>query len=166
MSSSLHIEFQELYWSTFIVVSLITTNPYFNVISGGRGQLYIEPWWWAEGTTGASRTTPLSIPEGVTIWVENSISTTSRPVSLNYACLAEVVLARKWGNSGSIGTSADTGACCLYIGILFTNTTSKGPDVLTGGAMRYAYSMHRHRHCWLTDQNQGRPLHGIQSGSQ
>ena len=47
MSSSLHIEFQELYWSIFIVVSLITTNPYLNVISGGRGQLYIEPYaWW------------------------------------------------------------------------------------------------------------------------
>ena len=40
-----------------------------------------------------------------------------------------------------ISTSTDTEAHCLYVGILFTNTTSKGPDVLTGGATHYANSI-------------------------
>ena len=45
MSSSLHIEFNELYWSVFISNGLITTDPDLDVISCGRRQLYIEPWW-------------------------------------------------------------------------------------------------------------------------
>ena len=41
-----------------------------------------------EGTTGASGTTPLSIPQGVTIWPENRMLSTV----ISYACFIEVVL--------------------------------------------------------------------------
>ena len=45
MSSSFDVELYELYWSVFVSTSLITTDPDFNVVSCGRRQLYIEPWW-------------------------------------------------------------------------------------------------------------------------
>ena len=79
MSSSLHIEFNELYRSIFISNLLISTDPDLNVISCGRRQLYIEPWWRVEGATGASGATSLSIPQGVTIWPETE--STSIPQS-------------------------------------------------------------------------------------
>ena len=45
MFSLFHIEFHELYWRIFISNTFITTDPDLNVISCGRRQLYIEPWW-------------------------------------------------------------------------------------------------------------------------
>jgi len=44
VSSSPHIEFNELYRRIFILNS-ITTESDFNVIGRGIGQLYIEPRW-------------------------------------------------------------------------------------------------------------------------
>ena len=43
--SSLDIKFHELYRSIFPFNPFITTDPDLNVISCGRRQLYIEPWW-------------------------------------------------------------------------------------------------------------------------
>ena len=39
------VKFNELYWSIFIVNTLISTDPDLNVISCGRRQCYVEPWW-------------------------------------------------------------------------------------------------------------------------
>ena len=69
----LHIEFHELYRCVFISNPLITTDPDLNVIGCGRMQFYIEPWWWVDGATHARGTTPLSIPQRVTIWPENTM---------------------------------------------------------------------------------------------
>ena len=69
----LHIEFHELYRRVFISNPFITADPDLNVISWGGRQFYIESWWWVEGATGARGTTPLSIPQGVTIWPENTM---------------------------------------------------------------------------------------------
>ena len=91
MSSLLHIEFHELYWSIFISNPFITKAPDFNVISCQGRQLYIEPRWWVEGATGASRTTPLSIPQGITVWIENTCTI----VIYYYAQLAQVVTTHK-----------------------------------------------------------------------
>ena len=53
---------------------MTTTDSDLNVISRGERQSYIEPWWRVEGATGASGTTPLSIPKGITIRIEQTIS--------------------------------------------------------------------------------------------
>ena len=45
MSSSLHIEFHEMYWRIANSNPNIITDPDLNVISCGRRQLYTEPWW-------------------------------------------------------------------------------------------------------------------------
>ena len=45
MSSSLNVEFDELHRSIFISNPSITADPDLDVISCGRRQLYIEPWW-------------------------------------------------------------------------------------------------------------------------
>ena len=94
MSSLLHIE---VYWSIFISNPFITTAPDFNVISCQGRQLYTEPRWWVEGATGASGTTPLSIPQGITITIEN----TCIIVIYHYARLAEVVTTHKQRNIAS-----------------------------------------------------------------
>ena len=60
---------------------MLPTDPDLNVVSGGKGQLYVEPWWLVEGTTGASGTTPLSVPQEVTIWPED----TKGAIPLSYA---------------------------------------------------------------------------------
>ena len=129
---SLHVEFQELYWRIFS--SNITADPDLNVISCGGRQLYVEPWWWIEGATGACGTTALSIPQGITIWPK-SIST----IPPSYAWLTEVVLSHKRGNSISSSAPIDTGACCrraiTWEPTTFINTSSEGPDVLARRAM-------------------------------
>ena len=90
MSYSFYIKFYKLYWRIFICIPFIATDPDLDVISCGGRQCYIEPRWCIEGATGASGTTPLPIPQGVTIWKEN-ISV----IPLSNACLTEVVLAHK-----------------------------------------------------------------------
>ena len=45
MSSSLYIEFHELYWSIIPSNTFNIADPDLYVISCGGGQLYVEPWW-------------------------------------------------------------------------------------------------------------------------
>ena len=106
MSSSLHVELYELYRSIFISNPIIPTDPDLDIISCVGRQCHIEPRWWVEGATGVSGTTPLSIPQGVTVCVEKAIGE-----SKIYACLTKVVLAHKWRYTVSSGASRDTGAC-------------------------------------------------------
>ena len=137
MSSSFHIEFHELYWNIFTSSTSRSTDPDLNVISCGGGKCYIEPWWWVEGATGASGTTPLFIPQGVTIWPEDATPTS---VS-SYTCLTEVVLAHKWRNTTCSSAPNNTGTCWRRVLCLFIKTSSKGPDVLVGRTMRYTNSI-------------------------
>ena len=106
--SSLHIEFYELYWRIFSLNSIIRTDSHFDVMSCGGRQLYIEPWWQIEGATSASGTTPLSVPQGVTIWPENIIDLTP----FTYSCFTKLVLANERGDAGTSSASTNTGACC------------------------------------------------------
>ena len=137
MSSSFHIELNELYRSIFISNSSITTDPNLNVISCGRRQCYVEPWWWVEGTTGASGTTPLSIPQRVTIWPESK----STSIPLSYAWLTEVVLAHKGGNKVSISATTDAGTQTYRGTRVLFKTTCKAPDVLAGRTICHAHSI-------------------------
>ena len=88
MPSSLHIEFYKLYRSIYTTNAVLTADPDLNVIIWRWRQRYIEPRWWVEGTTRASGTTPLSVPQGIASWPENAISA----IPLNQAWLTEVVL--------------------------------------------------------------------------
>ena len=45
MSSSLYIEFHELYWSIIPSNAFNVADPDLYVISCGGGQSYVEPWW-------------------------------------------------------------------------------------------------------------------------
>ena len=97
---------------------------------------YIKPWWWVEGATGASGTTSLSIPQGVTIWKEHKLT-----ISLSYAWFTEVVLAHKWRSSVVISAFSNTGARWLRKVPPFIKTSNKTPDVLVGRAMCDANSI-------------------------
>ena len=136
-SSSFHKEFHELYWRIFTLNPIITTDPHLNVISCGERQSYIEPRWWVEGTTRASGTTPLSVPQGITIWIEN----TRGAKIMSYAWLTEVVLANKRGNIASNYAPSDARTRSSVTPLLILNTSSKGPDVLARRAMCHANSV-------------------------
>ena len=89
-----------------------------------------------------------SIPQGITVRIEN----TKCLIPLNYACLTEVVLAHKWGNSTSTGAPSDTGAYCTKVFIdPFIKATDKAPDVLAGRTIRHTYSVNIVSvNCWPT----------------
>ena len=95
--NSLHIEFYELYWRIFSLNPIIRTDSHFDVISCGGRQLYIEPWWRVEGATSASGTTPLSVPQGLAVWPENTIDLTP----FTYSCFTKVVLANERGDAST-----------------------------------------------------------------
>jgi len=61
------------------MTSIFKLRIWIYVISCGRRQCYIEPWWWVEGAAGAIGATPLSIPQGITIWPKNK-STSIPPI--------------------------------------------------------------------------------------
>ena len=93
MSSSFHIKFNELYWNFNTNPSMTTIDSDLVVISYGDRQLYIEPWWRVEGAVGSSGTTPLSIPQGITVSIYRKYQ---RGDSTElYARLTEVVLPYK-----------------------------------------------------------------------
>ena len=143
---SLHIEFYELYWRIFSLNPIIRTDSHFDVISCGGRQLYIEPGWWVEGATSASGTTPLSVPQGVTIWPENTIDLTP----FTYSCFTKVVLANERVDASTSSASTNTGACCCGERSSFIKTSSESPDVLTGRAMCHADSIHIANVNWPT----------------
>ena len=120
-----------MYWWINIYDAVLTTDSDLNVVSGWGGQLYIEPRWWVEGATGASGTTPLSIPQGVTIWPEN----TRAAIPPSYARLTEIVLPHKWGNMVANRAPSYTGTYCNVIRRKFIKAIRECPDVLTGGAV-------------------------------
>ena len=45
MSSSLYVEFHELYWSIICSNAFNIADSDLNVISCSIGQSYVEPWW-------------------------------------------------------------------------------------------------------------------------
>ena len=136
MFSSFHIEFHELYRRIFVINPTITTDSDRNVISRGGRQCHVEPRWWVEGATGVSGTTPLSIPQGVTVCIEKAIGE-----AIIYACLTKVVLAHKRRNTVSSSASRDTGTCVVWDAEHFIKTINKAPDVLAGRPMRDTYSI-------------------------
>ena len=130
ISTSLHVEFHELYWSIFIITPTSHTDSDLNLISCGGRQCYIEPWWWVEGAARASRTTPLSIPQRITVWKENTLVIITSPSSS--ACFTEIVLTHKWRNTTSTSAPSNTGACWNRDSPLFIKTISKCPEMFVG----------------------------------
>ena len=120
-----------MYWWINIYIAVLTTDSDFNAVSCGGRQSYVEPWWWVEGATVASGTTPLTVPQGITIRIEKTIGE-----AVIYACFTEVVLAHKWGDTVSISAPSETGTGVGREGEHSIKTSSKAPDVLAGGAMR------------------------------
>ena len=67
---------------------------------------------------------PLSISQGVTVWIE--ITT----IPLSYAWLTEVALTHKWSWGNLVYIPSDTEIWCTIVSVLFIKTSSKAPDVL------------------------------------
>ena len=141
---SLYIQLYHLYWRIFISKICPITDPDLDVIGCRRRQLYIEPRWWVEGATGASGTTPLSIPQGVTVWPESS---NNAAIPTSYAWLTEVALTYKWGNT--VSSNAPNGTGAWVRSSYFIKTTNEAPDVLAGGSMCNAKSIHIVTVNWL-----------------
>jgi hypothetical protein len=68
----LHIEFYEFNGDILLSIHKISTDPQFNVISCGIGQVLCKPWRVVELTACAGGRTVLTIPEDI-IGMEYSI---------------------------------------------------------------------------------------------